>query len=84
MINWNMSSISIEKNNHGINYLFYYCRNLKNIKMSSNFGNIEKEIEKDNNIFKGLPDGGSFTWKKGINCNKLLSGLPVSWGRNQE
>jgi len=84
MINWNMSSIYIEKNNHGINDLFYCCRNLKNIKMSSNFGNIEEEIQKDNDIFKGLPDGGSFTWKKGINCNKLLSGLPVSWGRNQE
>ena len=52
--------------------------------MSSNFSNIENEIEKNNNIFKGLPDGGTFKWKKGINCNKLLNGLPVSWGRGEE
>ena len=83
MINWNMSSISIKKM-QGINGLFLGCRNLKNIKMSSNFHNIEEEIQKNNDIFKGLPDCGSFTWKKGINCNKLLNGLPVSWGRSQE
>jgi len=35
-------------------------------------------------IFNGLPENGSFIWRKGINCNKLLELLPVSWNRSQE
>ena len=34
--------------------------------------------------FFGLPEGGSFVWKKGTNCNELLKHLPVSWNRTQE
>ena len=34
--------------------------------------------------FERLPEGGSFVWKKGINCNELLKYLPVSWNRTQE
>ena len=49
--------------------------------------NNDKKLE-----FKGifgdsygrLPEGGSFVWKKGTNCNVLLKLLPVSWNRTQE
>ena len=34
--------------------------------------------------FEGLPENGIFIWKKGVNCNKLLKDLPVSWNRSQE
>ena len=34
--------------------------------------------------FVGLPENGIFIWKKGVNCNKLLKDLPVSWNRSQE
>ena len=86
MINWNMRNLE----NQGrmirtstINYLFDGCKSLKNIKMSSNFskGFIINEYEK---IFTGLPKGGTFTWKKGINCDNLLKLLPVSWNRVTE
>ena len=54
--------------------------------MSSNFANINNLIKEDENneIFKGLPPGGTFYWKKGVNCDKLLSQLPVSWNRYTE
>ena len=67
----------------GMNYLFDGCKSLKNIKMSSNFSKdfIIGEKEK---IFTGLPNGGTFTWKKGINCDNLLKLLPVSWNRVTE
>ena len=35
-------------------------------------------------VFVGLPENGIFIWKKGVNCNKLLKDLPVSWNRSQE
>ena len=91
MINWDMShlkkpeygflGILIKPNS--INYLFDGCKNLKTIKMSANFSDIDKLIYKDNNneIFKGLSKYGNFYWKKGNNCDKLLSQLPVSWNR---
>ena len=68
---------------HIIDYLFDGCKNLKTIKMSANFGDIDiliNEREKKG-IFKGLPKYGNFYWRKGINCDKLLSLLPVSWNR---
>ena len=43
----------------------------------------EESLENED-IFKGLPENGSFIWRKGINCNKLLELLPVSWNRLQE
>ena len=71
---------------NSINYLFDGCKNLKLIKMSCNFSNIDNLIceDENNEIFKGLPSGGTFYWKKGINCDKLLSQLPVSWNRYTE
>ena len=89
MINWNMKSIEYRKGSlfveplFGIKGLFNGCSNLKNIKMSSNFNDsirIKKEVE----IFKDLPSSGTFIWKKGVNCDKILSILPVSWNRLQE
>ena len=68
------------KNINEIDYLFDGCSTLKNIKM--NFNN-DKKLSFDQ-IFKGLPEGGSFVWKKGTNCNELLKYLPVSWNRTQE
>ena len=74
MLNWDM------KNINNINYLFYGCIKLRNIKM--NFNNDKKlSFER---TFCGLPEGGSFVWKKGTNCNELLKYLPVSWNRTQE
>ena len=90
MINWDMRSL---ENRRGgflflsriseINYLFDGCKSLKNIKMSSNFS---KDLisNEDKNIFTGLPKDGTFTWKKGINCDNLLKLLPVSWNRVTE
>ena len=71
---------------NSINYLFDGYKNLKLIKMSCNFSNTDYLIYEDENneIFKGLPSGGTFYWKKGINCDKLLSQLPVSWNRYTE
>ena len=85
MINWDMSHL--EKRSYygpgSINYLFDGCKNLKTIKMSANFGDIDNLIYKseNNEIFNGLSKSGNFYWKKGINCDKLLSQLPVSWNR---
>ena len=94
MINWDMKLLHIsqvgwfskEYEMNSINRLFYGCKNLKLIKMRSNFSNSKLFIfeEKKNEIFKGLPPGGSFYWKKGVNCDKLLSQLPVSWNRVME
>ena len=44
-----------------------------------------KEISRHTKeVFVGLPENGIFIWKKGVNCNKLLKDLPVSWNRSQE
>ena len=74
MLNWDM------KNINDIDYLFSGCKSLKNIKM--NFNNNKNLSFKY--TFNQLPEGGSFIWKKGINCNELLKHLPVSWNRTQE
>ena len=74
MLNWDM------KNINDIRYLFDGCSKLRNIKM--NFNN-DKKLSFEG-IFDGLPEGGSFVWKKGTNCNELLKHLPVSWNRTQE
>ena len=74
MLNWDM------KNINDIDYLFNYCSELKKIKM--NFNN-NKNLS-FNDIFEGLPEGGSFVWKKGTNCNELLKELPVGWNITQE
>ncbi len=94
MINWDMKLLHISEvgwiskkyEMKSINRLFYGCKNLKLIKMRSNFSNSKLFIfeESKNQIFKGLPPGGSFYWKKGVNCDKLLSQLPVSWNRVME
>ena len=86
MLNWDM------KNINNIEYLFDGCSKLKNIKMNFNnnnpkcfqeyyfFGNHNPREA----VFRGLPEGGSFVWKKGTNCNELLKLLPVSWNKIQE
>ena len=73
---------SFHKTN-SINYLFDGCKKLKTIKMSSNFGDIDNLIFKNENneVFKGIPKYGNFYWKKGINCDKLLNQLPAGWNR---
>ena len=69
---------------NSIDTIFYGCKKLKLIKMSSNFSYIDKSTGDINQIFEGLPSKGSFYWKKGINCDKLLSYLPLSWNRYTE
>ena len=76
MLNWDMKNIK------DINYLFYYCSKLKSIKM--NFNNNKADFDKKSDIFKGLPENGSFTWRKGVDCKRILEILPVSWNRSQE
>ena len=99
MINWDMRNLYAQDKSgffsryfnfksqiQSIDHLFYGCKKLKLIKMSSNFRDINNLIsEKDNNkIFIGLPPGSTFYWKKGVNCAQLLSQLPVSWNRVME
>ena len=76
MMNWDMKNIK------NIKLLLNGCKSLKNIKI--NFNNEIASCDKKDEIMDGLPEGGSFVWKKGVNCNKLLSLLPVSWNRMQE
>ena len=87
MLYWDM------KNINDIDYLFFGCSKLKIIKMNFN-NNNPKCFEKKMNIvgnyypleslFRGLPESGSFVWKKGTNCDELLKFLPVGWNRTQE
>ena len=74
MFHWDM------KNINNIYYLFRECSKLKNIRI--NFNNNKKLSFYE--IFYGLPEGGSFVWKKGTNCNELLKLLPASWNKTQE
>ena len=92
MINWDMWKLqNIEKNiwynlkgKEGISHLFEGCSKLKIIKMSSNFNDIKSLFKKKSGIFDGLPKDGTFTWKKGVNCDELLQLLPFSWNRTTE
>ena len=43
----------------------------------------EKSLENEY-IFKGLPKYGSFIFRKGVNCYKLLKLLPSSWNYSSE
>ena len=97
MINWDMSKILIQhkgfklalpflgKKINSINCLFERCKNLRIIKMNSNFSNINNLIEDDTKeIFNGLPQSGTFYWKKGGNMDKLLQLLPANWKKIME
>ena len=99
MINWDMRGLESMKWDYDFNYkkrdiiivqinnLFEGCKSLKIIKMSCSFG-IDKynvKIFKENQeVFEGLPSGGTFYWKKGENCDWLLKQLPVNWNRVME
>ena len=74
MLNWDMNNIN------DIDYLFDGCSKLKNIKMNFNYN---KKLS-FKGIFLGLPKDGSFVYKKGNNCEKLLKELPKSWKITQE
>ena len=76
MLNWDMRNVI------NIESLFEGCSELKIIKM--NFNNNNQSIKGLRSVFKGLPKGGSFIWKKGVDCDELLKNLPVSWNRSQE
>ena len=74
MLNWDMKSMN------KVDYLFDGCSKLKNIKMNYN-NNIKLSFE---GIFLGLPEDGSFVYKKGNNCEEILKELPKSWKITQE
>ena len=76
MLNWDMKNINY------IEGLFGGCSNLKYIKM--NFNNNKAKCSKNLYIFYGLSEGGSFVWKKGTDCNRILELLPASWNWTQE
>ena len=78
-----------------VDYLFSACSQLKNIKMNFNNDNQKCYEGKTNSYqtgiiyplnlaFEGLPKAGEFIWKKGLNCDKLLNYIPVSWNRKEE
>ena len=73
MLGWDTSNLQ------NIDFLFYNCSSLKKIKI-----NLYNKKFKADRVFKGLPNGGSFVWRKGQNCDELLRDLPVSWNRTQE
>lgn len=86
MLKWDMHNIN------NIDYLFFNYSKLKSIKMNFNndkircgdgflFFRFGNQIER---AFEGLPNVGSYIWKKGINCDNLLKYIPVSWNRTQE
>jgi len=74
MLNWDINSMN------KVDYLFDGCSKLKNIKMNYN-NNIKLSFE---GIFLGLPEDGSFVYKKGNNCEEILKELPKSWKITQE
>ena len=89
MLNWDMHNIN------DVDYLFSGCSQLKNIKMNFNNDNPKCYEGKTNSYqkgviypldlaFEGLPKAGEFIWKKGLNCDKLLNYIPVSWNRKEE
>ena len=88
LMKWNMYNISSYQ---GISELFYGCKNLKKIKMSADFKNIE-ELFKDSwgdkfckkDIFIGIPETGHFTYKKGVKCELLINELPKDWHVDEE
>ena len=47
-----------------------------------NFNNNIAKCDKE--IVYRLPENGSFTWRKGVDCKRFLEILPVSWNRSQE
>ena len=85
----NLKSIKMNFNNK-----YYFDKNIKakekkeeynKICFKKNFDENMEIIEKSNEkIFKGLPEEGTFIWRKGINCNELLSLLPFTWNRMSE
>jgi surface protein len=88
LIKWNMHNIS---GYQGISELFYGCKNLKKIKMSSNFKDLggllkdtwgEDLCKKD--IFTGIPEEGLFVYKKGVKIDLLLNELPKNWIMEEE
>ena len=70
-------------NDFAIENLFCNCQKLQNIKISCNFSNIDSLLQSVK-IFEGLPENGSFTWKKDINCYKILECLPKNWNIKTE
>ena len=68
--NWDLQNIE------NSDILFSGCSQLKRIKMNFNSKIINY---KSYNVFKGLPDGGSFIFNKDINCSYFLRNLPDSW-----
>lgn len=72
-----LGGISMINKSSGINELFKGCKQLKKIRMSTNFNNINDCI--NNSVFEGLPEYGSFIWKKGYKCEELIKHLPKNW-----
>ena len=65
-----------------INRLFSGCKNLRIIKLNTNFDEII--INENTILFDGIPDNGTFIYKKGMKYNNLLNKLPSSWNRIEE
>ena len=100
MLNWDMNKIGMEdieglfadcSNLKSIKMNFDSEKKFKRLKevninicFKSYIGATRLEETKSGIIFDCLPENGIFIWKKGVNCNKLLKDLPVSWNRSQE
>ena len=83
MLNLDMSSLQKDKDGDYLFQLFNGCNKLKNIKMSGNYKDKNYNM-KESEIFDGLPNYGSFTWKKGNDIDNILKVLPINWNRQQE
>ena len=88
LYNWDMKNIGYNQE-HAIDELFLNCKKLKNIKMNTNFEDINKLKIKDalyknpyfTPIFQGIAKNGIFTYKKGFKCDFLLNEVPTNWRR---
>ena len=61
-----------------IDRLFYGCNNLRMIKLNTNFN---EEIVNYTNNFEGIPESGTFIYRKENKRNMLLGQLPYNWQR---
>jgi len=59
-----------------IDQIFYGCNNLRVIKLNTNFN---EEIVNYFNIFEGIPESGTFIYRKENKINRLLEQLPYNW-----
>ena len=65
--------------------MFSGCNKLNKIKLNINIDNYKSKKNEDSNIFYGVPENGTFIYRKGEKNNKsFLRNLPLSWDKIEE